>query len=80
MKSVRNIYASTCKGDFSPYLSRLTGLKAFEELKTLLYEGAVVLFEKKETGSGVDLTKLFLDTLDKADAERGEDNFQKIAK
>ncbi len=50
------------------------------ELAELLYEGALMLFRQGESGSGVDLTKLFLETLVKGDLERGEENFGRAAR
>ena len=50
------------------------------ELEKLLYDGAVVLFTNGEAGSGVDLTKCYVDTLKKAKVEPEEKYFERITR
>ena len=55
------------------------GQRKFDELEGLLYEGSMLLFEKGEFGSGVDLAKLYLEVLQKAEVQPSEDVFKKVA-
>ncbi len=61
-------------------LLRLSAQSRHSELSDLLYEGALSLFEHGEAGSGVDLTKLYLESLRAGDLDRGEDNFRRVAR
>ena len=47
------------------------------EAEDLLYDGAVELFNKKQTSSGTDLSKLYIEVLEKRD-ERTEDEREKV--
>jgi hypothetical protein len=61
---------------------RLSGHGHFDELERLLYDGAVVLFVNGEAGSGVDLTKCYVDILRKAEGDiiPEEKYFLRVAK
>ena len=54
-------------------LSRLGSQEKFSELESLLFEGAVLLHEAGQVGSGVDLTKCFLEVLGKEKAKNKEE-------
>jgi len=57
---------------------RLSGQRAYDQLEVLLFEGAIVLFDANESGSGVDLTKLYLDTLSASEAEATEEALVRV--
>ena len=46
----------------------------------MLYDGAVLLFNHEEVASGTDLAKLYIDTLNEAEAAPEEIHFTRIAK
>ena len=46
----------------------------------MLYEGAVLLFSHGEIASGTDLAKLYVDTLNEAEAGPEEIHFVRISK
>ena len=58
----------------------MSGLCKYAELEALLYEGALIFFENGEPGSGVDMTKSYLEVLHKSDLVANEDLFRKVAK
>ena len=47
------------------------------EAEDLLYDGAVELFKKKQISSGTDLSKLYIEVLEKRD-DRTEDEREKV--
>ena len=59
---------------------RYIGQKKYEELQSMLYDGAVLLFTHEEVASGTDLAKLYIDTLNEAEAAPEEIHFTRIAK
>jgi len=59
---------------------RLGGSGQYVELERLLYDGAVVLFSNGESGSGVDLTKCYVDILKKAKIEPEEKYFERVTR
>ena len=46
----------------------------------MLFEGAVLLFSHDEVASGTDLAKLYIDTLNEAEAAPEEVHFVRISK
>merc|ERR1719158_1188685 len=46
----------------------------------MLYDGAVLLFSHDEVASGTDLAKLYIDTLNEAEAAPEEIHFVRISK
>merc|ERR1711963_148315 len=48
---------------------RYTAQKKYGEIESMLYEGAVKLFDKDQGGSGADLSKLYLENLTTAESE-----------
>ena len=54
---------------------RLQHPDKYLELECLLYDGAVLLFDKGQVGSGVDLVKCFLDVLNKAENIQPEEKY-----
>ena len=61
-------------------LCRYIGQKKFEELESMLFDGAVLLFSHEEIASGTDLAKLYIDTLNEAEAPPEEIHFIRISK
>jgi len=59
---------------------RYLGQKKYGELETMLFDGSVLLFSHKEVASGTDLAKLYVDTLNQAEAAPEEIHFQRISK
>jgi len=59
---------------------RFLGQKKYVELETMLYDGAMLLFSHDEVASGTDLAKLYVDTLNQAEAEPEELHFLRISK
>jgi len=59
---------------------RYAGQKKYGELEGMLFDGAVLLFSHQEIASGVDLAKLFVETLTQAEAGPEETRFQRISK
>ena len=59
---------------------RYLGQKKYTELQSLLYDGAVLLFSHDEVASGTDLAKLYIDTLNEAEAAPEEIHFVRISK
>ena len=62
------------------FVARYIGQKKYEELQSMLYDGAVLLFTHEEVASGTDLAKLYIDTLNEAEAVPEEIHFTRIAK
>jgi len=50
------------------------------ELEGMLFDGALLLFSHQETASGVDLAKLYVETLTQAEAGPEEARFQRLSK
>ena len=48
--------------------SRYIGMKKYTELQEMLYDGSLLLFSHDEIASGTDLAKLYIDTLNEAEA------------
>ena len=61
-------------------LSRYIGQKKYTELQGMLYDGALLLFSHDEIASGTDLAKLYIDTLNEAEAGPDEIHFVRISK
>ena len=59
---------------------RLGGSGQYVELERLLFDGAVVLFSNGESGSGVDLTKCYVDVLKKAKIDPEEKYFERVTR
>eukprot|EP00092_Neocalanus_flemingeri_P007572 GFUD01008172.1.p1 GENE.GFUD01008172.1~~GFUD01008172.1.p1 ORF type:complete len:337 (-),score=90.00 GFUD01008172.1:184-1194(-) len=59
---------------------RYLGQKKYGELETMLFDGAVLLFSHDEVGSGTDLAKLYVDTLNQSEAGPEEIHFLRISK
>lgn len=59
---------------------RYVSQKKFLELEGMLFDGALLLFSHQETASGVDLAKLYVETLTQAEAGPEEARFQRLAK
>jgi len=59
---------------------RYLGQKKYAELESMLYDGAVLLFSKNEIASGIDLAKLYVDTLKEGEQEPEDIHFQRISK
>jgi len=59
---------------------RYLGQKKYTELQSMLYDGAVLLFSHDEVASGTDLAKLYIDTLNEAEAAPEEIHFVRISK
>jgi len=59
---------------------RYLGQQKYVELETMLFDGAVLLFSHKEVASGTDLAKLYVDTLNQAQASPEELHFERISK
>ena len=59
---------------------RYIGQKKYEELQSMLFDGAVLLFSHDEVASGTDLAKLYIDTLNEAEAGPEEIHFVRISK
>ena len=57
---------------------RYSNQNKWDELQTMLYEGAVKLFNHSQGGSGSDLAKLYLEILEKSEAKPSEDIMKKI--
>ena len=60
--------------------SRYIGQKKYTELQGMLYDGALLLFSHDEIASGTDLAKLYIDTLNEAEAGPDEIHFVRISK
>ena len=60
--------------------SRYIGQKKYTELQGMLYDGALLLFSHDEIASGTDLAKLYIDTLNEAEAGPEEIHFVRISK
>ena len=58
---------------------RLSGQKHHDELEEILYDGAVKMFSANQAGSGVDLSKLYLENLTAAGAATTEERLMKVA-
>eukprot|EP00090_Calanus_glacialis_P045641 TRINITY_DN8607_c0_g1_i1.p1 TRINITY_DN8607_c0_g1~~TRINITY_DN8607_c0_g1_i1.p1 ORF type:complete len:336 (-),score=102.85 TRINITY_DN8607_c0_g1_i1:173-1180(-) len=59
---------------------RYLGQKKYGELETMLFDGAVLLFSHDEVASGTDLSKLYVETLNQAEADPEEIHFLRISK
>jgi len=59
---------------------RYIGQKKYTELQGMLYDGALLLFSHDEIASGTDLAKLYIDTLNEAEAGPDEIHFVRISK
>jgi len=59
---------------------RYVSQKKFSELEGMLFDGAILLFSHQETASGVDLAKLYVETLTQAEAGPEEARFQRLSK
>lgn len=59
---------------------RYVGQKKYDEIEGMLYDGAVLLFSHQEVASGVDLAKLFVESLTQAEAGPEETRFQRLSK
>jgi len=59
---------------------RYVSQKKFLELEGMLFDGALLLFSHQETASGVDLAKLYVETLTQAEAGPEEARFQRLSK
>jgi len=59
---------------------RYVGQKKYGELEGMLFDGAVLLFSHQEIASGVDLAKLFVETLTQGEAGPEETRFQRLSK
>jgi len=59
---------------------RYLGQKKYDELENMLYDGAMLLFSHEEIASGTDLAKLYVDTLNQAEAGPEEIRFLRISK
>merc|ERR1719381_171104 len=59
---------------------RYVSQKKFSELEGMLFDGALLLFSHQETASGVDLAKLYVETLTQAEAGPEEARFQRLSK
>ena len=57
--------------------SRYSAQSKLSEAEDLLYDGAVELFKKKQISSGTDLSKLYIEVLEKRD-DRTEDEREKV--
>ena len=64
------------------FFYRFSSQSKFQEAEDLLYDGANELFRYKQTGSGIDLSKLFIEVLGKRDIRTDtekETAFKRIA-
>jgi len=59
---------------------RYIGQRKYEELQGMLFDGAVLLFSHDQVASGTDLAKLYVDTLNEAEAGPEEIHFTRISK
>ena len=57
--------------------SRYSAQSKLSEAEDLLYDGAMELFKKKQISSGTDLSKLYIEVLEKRD-DRTEDEREKV--
>ena len=71
---------SCCETDLNIAVTRYIGQRKYEELERMLYDGAVLLFSHDEVASGTDLAKLYIDTLNEAEASPEEIHFTRISK
>ena len=55
-------------------------MKKYTELQEMLYDGSLLLFSHDEIASGTDLAKLYIDTLNEAEAGPQELHFVRISK
>ena len=85
MESTDNLKHASIKKTLLIFLNRtlyfrLGGSGQYVELERLLYDGAVVLFSSGEAGSGVDLTKCYVDVLRKGQVEPEEKYFERVTR
>lgn len=59
---------------------RYVSQKKFGELEGMLFDGAVLLFSHQEVASGVDLAKLYVETLGQAEAQPEEARFHRLSR
>jgi len=59
---------------------RYIGQRKFEELENMLYEGSTLLFSHNQVESGLDLAKLYIDTLKEGDFKPEDSKFVKICR
>lgn len=59
---------------------RYLNQKKYSDLLELLYDGAHLFFEKEKQASGLDLTNLFIDTLEKSNTPPSSSIFHKLIK
>jgi len=58
---------------------RYLGQERYDDLLKLLYDGSLLLFEHRQTSSGADLAKLFVEVLQKAKTKVERDVVEKVA-
>jgi len=59
---------------------RYMGQKKYIDLETMLYDGAILLFSHKQVESGLDLAKLYVETLKEGEFKPEDPKFQKISR
>lgn len=59
---------------------RYSGQKKYEELESLLYEGATLLFANNQTESGLDLAKLYVENLREGSFPPEDEKFGRLCK
>eukprot|EP00088_Acartia_fossae_P053763 TRINITY_DN6135_c0_g1_i1.p1 TRINITY_DN6135_c0_g1~~TRINITY_DN6135_c0_g1_i1.p1 ORF type:complete len:348 (-),score=55.01 TRINITY_DN6135_c0_g1_i1:297-1319(-) len=59
---------------------RYIGQKKYEDLERMLYDGAILLFSHKQVESGLDLAKLYIDTLKEGEFKPEDSKFIKICR
>jgi len=59
---------------------RYVGQRKYEELEVMLYDGAILLFSHNQVESGLDLAKLYIDTLKEGDFKPEDSKFIKICR
>ena len=60
-------------------LTRFSSQSKFKEAEDLLYDGATELFKSKQISSGTDLSKLYIEVLEKRN-ERSDDEYEEAFK
>jgi len=59
---------------------RYLGQKKYTELESMLYDGSTLLFSHNQIESGIDLAKLYIETLKEGEFEPEDEQFKKISR